>query len=165
MSRFIAWMGPLTLALISPLRAAAQTTGMDVAASPPPTSTWGGAIPVIVVVLVLILAIGVGVKLYDQKRKREEEGLSAQAYLADALLREFGTMPVNAVVSGSPWRRRGPLVLAIRGTVPTPGLREAVMRMAEQELSRQYPTARTEDLLFVDPLVGKEHAGRVSSRI
>jgi hypothetical protein len=163
-ARFITRISPAALALIFPVRAAAQATRSDVL-SPSTTSTWGGTIAIIVLVLVLILAIGVGVKLYDHKRKREEEALSAQAYLADAFLREFGTLPVTASVSGSLWRSHAPLVISIRGTVPTPELREAVIRMADQELSRHYPTARTEDQLFVDPLIGKESAGRASSRI
>ena len=97
-----------------------------------PHFNCGEAIPIIVLVLVLILAIGVAVKLYDRKRKREQEGFSAQAYLADVFLREFGTLPVSASVSGSLWRRRAPLVVSIRGTVPTQELREAVIRMANQ---------------------------------
>jgi hypothetical protein len=153
-------MSALPVALIFPARAAAQATGRDASASPSTTSTWGEAISVIVLVLVLILAIGVAIKLYDHKRKREEEALSALAYLADAFMREFGTLPVAPAVSGSLWRRHGPLVLTIRGTVPTPELREAVIRMANQELSRQYPSARIEDHLFVDPMSAEARTRR-----
>jgi hypothetical protein len=64
-------MRALTLALMFPVRVAAETTGRDASTLPLPTSTWGGAIPIIVLVLILILAIGVAVKLYDRKRKRE----------------------------------------------------------------------------------------------
>jgi len=46
--------------------------------------------------------------------------------------------------------------------VATPDQREAIMREAARELARQYPSARLEDLLFVDPLTEKAHAGRVA---
>ena len=162
-ARFITRIPALLPALALPGRATADTTGSDGATSASTASTWGGAVSIMLVVLILIVAIGVAIKLYDHKRKREEEALSAQAYLADVFLREFGTMPIVASVSGSLWRSRSPLVFAIQGTVPTPELREAVMQLAKQELSRQYPTAQTDDRLLVDPLIMKERAERVSS--
>jgi hypothetical protein len=155
-SRFITLLAPLFSALSVPVRASAQPGGDESA-----VSTWGAA-AVLAVLLVMIVAIGAAIKLYDLKRKRDDEALSAQSYLSEALLRQFGSLPVTASVSGSSWRR--PFVLAIRGSVSTMELREAVMRGAARELSRQYPTARVEDLLFVDPMVGKEHAATVSSR-
>ena len=160
--QFITRISPLFTALAVQGRALADTTRSDGATSPPAAPTWAGAVSVVIVLLIGIVAIGVAVKLYDHKRKREEEALSAQAYLSDAFLREFGTMPIAVSASGSLWRR-SPLVLSIRGTVPTPELREAVIRLAKQELLRQHPTARTEDHLFVDPLMARERAGRVSS--
>ena len=158
--QFITRIFPLFTALALQGRATADTVGSGEVTSPPAAPTWAGAVSVVIVLLIAIVAIGVVVKLYDQKRKREEEALSAQAYLSDVFLREFGTMPVTVSTSGSFWRR-SPLVLSIRGTVPTQELREAVIRLAKQELLRQYPTAQTEDHLFVDPLITRERAGRV----
>ena len=156
-ARFFTLQTSLLSALFVPVRASAQTaTGNESA-----VSAWGAA-AFVAVVLVMILVIGVAIKLYDLKRKRDDEALSAQSYLSEALLREFGNLPVTASVSGSSWSR--PFVLAIRGTVSTTERREAIMRSAARELSRQYPTARVEDQLFVDPLVGKEHAATISSR-
>jgi hypothetical protein len=154
-ARFITLLAPLFSALSVPVRASAQTAGDESAVSA------RGAAAVVAVLLVMIVAIGAAIKLYDLKRRRDDEALSAQSYLSEALLREFGSLPVTASVSGSSWRR--PFVLAIRGSVSTPELRDAVMRAA-RESSRQYPTARVEDQLFVDPMVGKEHAATVSSR-
>jgi hypothetical protein len=156
-ARFITLLAPLFSALSVPARASAQTATADGSA----VSAWGAA-AFVAVVLVMILAIGAAIKLYDLKRKRDDEALSAQSLLSEALLREFGSLPITASVSGSSWRR--PFVLAIRGSVSTTELREAIMQGAARELSRQYPTARVEDRLFVDPLIGKEHAATVSSR-
>jgi len=155
-ARFFTLQASLLSTLSVPARASAQTTPGGEA-----TSAWGTA-AFVAVVLVMILAIGTAIKFYDVKRRRDDEALSAQSYLSEALLREFGSLPITASVSGSSWRR--PFVLAIRGTVSTTELREAIMRGAARELSRQYPTARVDDQLFVDPLIGKEHAATVSSR-
>jgi hypothetical protein len=120
--------------------------------------TWGGVAALVTVVVVMLLVIVVGVKLYDAKRKREGDALTVQARISDALLRDFVTLPITAVASGSAWRR-SPLVLTIRGSVPTPELREAVMRLVGQELSRHHRGVRAEDRLVVDPLVGRERVG------
>jgi len=157
-ARFITWIAPLSMVLAAPVPTTAQPRASGGATS----SSWGDVVSVVVVMLIVILAIGAAAKLYDHKRKREEEAFAAQAYLADAFLREFGTLPIVASVSGSLWSR-SPLVLSVRGTVPTPELREAIMRLARQELSRQYPTARAEDQLFVDPLRTKERPERLAS--
>jgi hypothetical protein len=141
-----------------PTRASAQTAGGDASTVTPSAADWGGAAALVAVAVVMLLAIVVGVKLYDAKRKREGDALTVQARISDALLRDFVTLPITAVASGSAWRR-SPLVLTIRGSVPTPELREAVMRLVGQELSRHQPGVRAEDRLVVDPLVGRERAG------
>ncbi len=144
--------------LAFPARASAQTAGGDTSTVTPSAADWAGAAALVAVAVVLLLAIVVGVKLYDAKRKREGDALMVQARISDALLRDFVTFPITAVASGSAWRR-SPLVLAIRGSVPTPELREAVMRLVGQELSRHHPGVRAEDRLVVDPLVGRERVG------
>ena len=103
--------------------------------------------------------VGVGVKLYDRKRKREEAALVLQSSVSDALLldRSLAGVAITAVATGSRWRR-SPLVIAITGTVPTPELRAAVMRAAEQEVSRRHQGAQTQDRLTVVPLMHKQSA-------
>src|SRR5215472_4555569 len=88
-------------------------SGQPVAGEAP--TTWEGFITLAVVLLVLIVAIGAAIKLYDTKRRRNEEALTAQSFITDVLLREFGPLPVTASVTGARWRRRDPIVLAIRG--------------------------------------------------
>ena len=143
--------------LAFPAHASAQTAGGDASTVTPSAADWGGAAALVAAVVVMLLVIVVGVKLYDAKRKREGEALTVQARISDALLRDFVTLPITAVASGTAWRR-SPLVLTIRGSVPTPELRDAVMRLVGQELSRHHPAVRAEDRLVVDPLVGRERA-------
>ncbi len=155
-TRFAEFVARLLPLLAFPTRAVAQTTGADVLATAPASSPPGGGIAVVVVVLALVLAIGVGVKLYDLKCKRAEEEASLQSQISDALLldRSFAGLPIAAFASGSVWRR-SPMLVAVTGTVPTPELREAVMRLVEREVSRRQPGARAEDRIVVDPLMGK----------
>jgi hypothetical protein len=157
--RFAEFGARLLPLLAFPTRAVAQTTGADVPATAPASSPPGGGIAVVVVVLALLLAIGVVVKLYDLKRKRAEEEASLQSQISDALLldRSLAGLPIAAFASGSVWRR-SPMLVAVTGTVPTPELREAVMRLVEREVSRRQPGARAEDRLVVDPLMGKHVA-------
>ena len=142
--------------LAFPARASAQTSGGD-ASTVTTTSDWGGAAALVAVAVVMLLVIVVGVKLYDAKRKREADALTVQARISDALLRDFVTLPVTAVASGSAWRR-SPLLLTVSGRVPTPAQREAVMRVVGQELSRHHPGVRADDRLVVDPLIDRERA-------
>jgi hypothetical protein len=143
--------------LAFPAHASAQTAGGDASTVTPSGADWGGAAALGAAVVVMLLVIVVGVKLYDAKRRREGEALTVQARISDALLREFVTLPITAVASGSAWRRT-PLVLTIRGRVPTPEQREAVMRLVGQELSHYHPGVRAEDRLVVDPLLQKQTA-------
>ncbi len=133
--------------LAVPEEASAQAGGSDAA-------TWGGIAALLAVIVVLLVVIGGTAKLYDAKRKREGDALMLQARISDALLRDFVTLPISAVAGGSKWRR-APLVVMIRGSVPTPEQREAVMRLVGQELSR-HPGVRAEDRLVVDPVVGRQ---------
>jgi hypothetical protein len=158
-TRFDAFIARLLPLLAFPTQAVAQTTGADSPATAPASSPPGGGVAVVVLVVALLLAIGVGVKLYDLKRKRAEEEASLQAQISDALLldRSLAGLPIAAFATGSLWRS-SPTVVAVKGAVPTPELRDAVMRVVERELSRRQPGARAEDRLVVDPLVGKHVA-------
>jgi hypothetical protein len=150
----------LLLSLLAfPIRAMAQTTRADSPGTAPASSSPGGAIGIVVAVVALLVMIGVGVKLYDLKRKREDEVMSLQAQISDALLLDpsLAGLPITAFASGSLWQRSR-VVIAVRGPVPTPELRAAVMRLVERELSSRQPSARAEDRMVVDPLMGKQVA-------
>jgi hypothetical protein len=158
-TRFADCIAPLLSLLALPIRAMAQTTRADSPGLAPASSNSGEAIAIVVVVVALLVLIGVGVKLYDLKRKRDDEVMSLQAHISDALLLEpsLARLPITAFASGSLWRRSG-VVVAIRGPVPTPEVRTAVMRLVEREVSSRHPGARAEDRLVIDPLMGKHVA-------
>ena len=158
-TRFANRLARLLPLLAFPVRAAAQTAGADSAGPTPAPSSWGGSVAILAVVLLLLLSIGVAVKVFDHKRKREDEALSLQSQISDALLldRSLAGLPITAVAGRSLWRR-SPVVIAITGTVPTPEQREAVMRLVAQEVSRRHALARAEDRLVVDPLMHKQTA-------
>jgi hypothetical protein len=116
-------------------------------------------VAILAVVLLLLLSIGIAVKVFDHKRMREDEALSLQSQISDALLLDgsLAGLPITAVADRSLWGR-SPVVVAITGTVPTPEQREAVMRLVAQELSHRHAFARVEDRLVVDPLMQKQTA-------
>ncbi len=158
-TRFAYRLARLLPLLAFPVRAAAQTAGADSSGATPAPSSWGASVAILAVVLLMLLAIGVTVKLFDRKRKREEEAVSLQSLISDALLLDpsLARLPLTAFADSSLWRR-SPVVITITGTVPTPEQREAVMRLVVQALSRRHAFARPEDRLVVDPLMQKQTA-------
>jgi len=136
---------------------------MAAPAAPPTSSAAGGTIAgtgmEVALLLAMLLAIVVGIKLYDLKRRREAEVLSLQSLVSEALLLEpsLTRLPIAAFARGSLWRHSS-VVVAVTGPVPTPEVRDAVMRLVERELSRRQPDARAEDRMVVDPLIGKHVA-------
>ena len=158
-TRFAECIAPLLSLLAFPIRAMAQPTGADSSGAATASSNPGGVIAIVVMVVALLVVIGVGVKFYDLKRKREDDVMSLQSRISDALLLDpsLAGLPITAFASGPLWRRSR-VVIAVRGPVPTPELRAAVMRLVEKELSSREPGARAEDRMVVDPLMGKHVA-------
>ncbi len=142
--------------LASPVGASAQTAGGDASGATLSPAMSGGSVAILAVVLVTVLAIGVAIKLYDLKRKRDDEVLLLQSQVSDALLLEplLVGVPIAAFARGSLWRRSS-VVVAVTGPVPTPEVRDAVMRLVKRELARRHPGARAEDRIVIDPLVVK----------
>jgi hypothetical protein len=145
--------------LAFPVRASAQSTAADSSSTISASTSCGGSVAILAMVLLLLLSIGIVVKVFDHKRKREDEALSLQSQISDALLldRSLAGLPIAAVADCSLWGR-SPVVVAITGTVPTPEQREAVMRLVAEQLSRRHVFARAEDRLVVDPLMQKQIA-------
>jgi hypothetical protein len=110
----------------------------------------------VVVVMALCLAIGIAVKLYELRRKRDEEAVFLQVRISNAMQLDSGlaALPI-AIVARVPLRRRLPAMVEIVGTVPTPELRDAVVRLVGHELSQCRPNARPADRVVVDPLTAK----------
>ncbi len=119
----------------------------------------GGGLFAFVLLIGLLAITGIAVILYDMKRKREDEGVSLQARLSDALLTEpsLTRLPITPTVH-VPFRPRAQAVIALTGTVPTPTQREAVLRLVIREARLPQSNYRIEDRLFVDTLMSRRAA-------
>src|SRR5512132_4356350 len=107
---------------------------------------------VALMMLALLVVVGVSVKLYDLKRKREEEAVAAQARIADALLMDstLAALPLTPTAHLPLWKG-SPLILEIKGAVPSPELREAAVDVAKREVGRSRSDFRIEDRIAVNP--------------
>jgi hypothetical protein len=112
-------------------------------------STGAGSAAVLVLLVIgLLVIIGVLVKLFDLRRKREAEGVHLQARVSDALMREPDLINLAVTPTAQvPWWSGTPVRLEVTGRVPTPQVRDQVLRLVEQE-ARQVRS----DVMLVDQL-------------
>jgi hypothetical protein len=111
----------------------------------------GSAAILVLLVIGLLVIIGIGVKLYDLKRKREVEAVHLQARVSDALMREPDL--INLAVTPTahvPWWSGTPARLEVTGRVPTPEMRDQVLRLVEREAKQVRPDVTLVDRLQVD---------------
>jgi len=107
-------------------------------ATPQPAAEGGGAaIAAIGLVVGLLVIIGVVVKVFDLKQKRESEAVQLQAQLSDALLREpsLAGLPLTPTVHVPMWKGT-PATIEMMGRVPTPEVKDAVLRIVRDEAAR-----------------------------
>jgi hypothetical protein len=103
--------------------------------------------------LAVIVGAAVVVASYvSTRRKRTEEAVILQSQLSDAIAREallhgLHVTP-NARVAG--WRS-AQITIEVAGEVPTPELRERVMRIVGAEAWKLRPDVQTVDHLFIVP--------------
>lgn len=119
----------------------------------------GGGVAALGVLMGLVVLLAIAVKLYDTKRKREDEAVILQARISDALLMDplLAHLPVTPTVR-VPFRRRLPAVVTVIGRIPTPELREAVLRLVMREMSAARASYLTEDRIAVDPVISTRAA-------
>jgi hypothetical protein len=103
-----------------------------------------------IVIIALLVVIGVVVKLFDLKRKRSAEAVHLQAQISDALLREQNIfrLPVTPTAH-VPFITGTPAVVEITGEVPSPEIKETVLRLVKNEAARIRDDVRVEDHLAV----------------
>ncbi len=103
-------------------------------------------------VMGLLVAVGIAVKVYDVKRKRDDEGISLQSRLSDALLSDpvLAGVPVTPTVH-VPFSRRGPVTITLTGAVPSPARRETVLEIVSRVTAPVEGNYQIEDRLIVDP--------------
>jgi hypothetical protein len=106
------------------------------------------------VLAVIVLAGVFGVRYISARRKLREETMILQSQLSDIVAREAQLQGLfitpKARVSG--WRTPQ-VTVEVAGEVPTPELREAVMRIVGAEAWRLRPDVITLDHLFIVPPV------------
>jgi len=126
--------------------------------SPPPaasgsaTTSAAGAALTIVFLVAIVAVIVVVAKYVATRRKRFGDAAVLQAQLSDVIAREsqFRGLVVTPKARVSAWCGT-PITIEVAGDVPTPELREAVMRIISAEASRARPDIVTEDHLFIVP--------------
>jgi len=126
------------------------TTGSTPAAS----GSTAGTLLGVGILVVLVIAIVVGARYVSARRKRIEEAIILQSQLSDVVAREpqlHGlVITPRARVSG--WHK-SQVTIEVAGEVPTPELRETVMRIVGAEAWRLRPDVITLDHLFIVPPV------------
>ena len=106
--------------------------------------------------------LGAIVKVHDVRRRREEQGLTLQAWLGDALLtdpllRGAAVIPTVRVTM----RKGAPVKVEVMGSVRSPDMRERVIHIVRQEARRFAQYARdleVEDRLSVLPSIAARRA-------
>ena len=109
------------------------------------------------VLVAITLAIVVVARSLATRRKQMEEAVILQSQLSDALAREVQLRGLQIIpkshVSG--WRKSH-VTIQVVGEVPTPEIREKVMRMARAEVRRFRPDVIPADYLFIVPPVHQD---------
>jgi len=128
----------------------------------PPADGGSGALIMVGVFVAVLVILGAIVKVHDVRRRREEVGLTLQAWLGDALLtdpllRGAAVIPTVRV----PMRKGSPVKVEVMGSVPSPDMRERAIHIVRQEATRFAQYARdveVEDRLSVLPSISARRA-------
>jgi hypothetical protein len=124
----------------------------------PSSDTDGGSAMVagVIIVVALLVLLGITVKLLDLKRRRESEAVQLQAQISDALLREaalFG-LPVTPTAHVPLWSGT-PAIVELRGQVPSPEIKDAVLSLVRHEAARVRPDVHIDDEVAVVPSMAR----------
>jgi len=121
--------------------------------APPSPEGWSGTVVLAVTVLALLVILGVVARLFDRRRRRQADAIGLQSQLSDALLMDrtlYGAAVTTTV--HTPMWKRSPLVVEVRGDVPSAELRDAVLRVVQREATRRRPNVEIEDKLMIMPV-------------
>jgi hypothetical protein len=152
-----------SFAALTGLLAALSITGLAWAqqmappSAPPssvsPDATGGSAMLAAGIILLVVLAsLGIIVKLLDLKRRRESEAVQLQAQISDALLREEALFGLSVTPTAHvPLWSGTPAIIELRGQLPTPEIKDAVLRLVRREAARLRPDFRVQDEVAVVP--------------
>lgn len=111
-----------------------------------------GTILTLSVIAVIVLAIVVVARYAVIRRKRIDAAVILQSQLSDALAREAQLQTSRIIPRARVTGWRGSQVtIEVGGEVPTPELRETVMRIARAEVKKLRPDVNAVDHLFIVP--------------
>jgi hypothetical protein len=154
-----------TMALVIGSTPGALGQGPDAAGttSPPPAISGGSAGAILSVALLAVIVIGLitVAKYVLARRKRIEEAALLQSQLSDLLVREtqLHRLRLRPTARVAGWRG-AQLTVEVAGEVPTPEVRETVMRIVSAEAWRFRPDVITVDHLFIVPSMRDSVAAR-----
>ncbi len=144
----------ITLLMGSTFRTWAQGPRSVAPTSPPPAASGSTVSTILTLVFLaaIVIAIVVVVRYVAARRKRIEEAVIFQSQLTDTIFRQA---PLHGLVitptARVPRWRGSPVTIEVTGEVPTPELREEVMRIVRAEVWRLRPDVITVDHLFIVP--------------
>lgn len=151
-----------TSAAPAPAASAAPAPATPPGAAPgvtPGEASGGGMLVVAAVAIGIIVILGVIAKVYDRKGKREAEAVALQARLSDLLLtdRSLDGASVTPTVHAPLWGRIR-MIVDVTGDVPSPEVRDLVIRRVRQEAEVIGRDVEVEDKLMVLPPVSRIRA-------
>jgi hypothetical protein len=111
------------------------------------TPETGVLIRIGVAVILAVLVIG---RLVDSRRRKVEEAMALQGRASDALMAESDIGWTVTPVTDVPLRPGSPIILELRGSVPSPEAREAAVRTTLRILADHPHPVSFEDRLWVD---------------
>lgn len=132
--------------------------------TPAASGSIAGTLLTLGVLAVIVIALVVGARYVSARRKRTEEAVILESQLSDIVAREpqLHGLSITPKARVSGWRK-SQLTIEVAGDVPTPELRETVMRIVGAEAWRLKPDAITLDHLFIVPPV-RRPSDSVASR-
>jgi len=146
------------LPVLMAIPAGAHATSVSPSA---PVASDGAAAGVVfaIAILALLIVTGIAVKLHDRKRKLEDEVAAMQGRISDAFFadRALSGMAITPTVH-VPFRRSGLVTVTLTGTVPSPELRDAAIKLAMETMEESQASCRLEDRIVVDPMMSRRAA-------
>lgn len=118
----------------------------------PAQSVEDGGLIAVGLALAVVVILVIAARLLDLKDKREEQATHLQSLISDALLgdRTLADLPVAPGARVPLWRG-SPVTITLRGRVPTPERRQAVLHLVEREATRIRSDFRIDDRIAVVP--------------
>jgi hypothetical protein len=111
-------------------------------------------VSLVIAILTMMALAGSLLTLRHMRRNRDVAELFLQLRVRDGLLSEesLAALPIALTVRLplAPW---SPAVIEITGRVPTPALRDRVVRLAKREVSRRRTGVQTAAPIAIDPLI------------